>query len=74
MKQDGGNEHLLRDLLMKLGETPISIYRCVHLIENPDTPWDAQKILLLVRVHWLVPLFDQSRTEELIKHHSYVRL
>ncbi|XP_051201506.1 uncharacterized protein [Lolium perenne] len=48
IKEDGGNQHLLRDLLMKLGETPISTYRCVHLIQNPDSPWDAQMILLLL--------------------------
>ncbi|KAM0821341.1 hypothetical protein ACQ4PT_072300 [Festuca glaucescens] len=48
IKEDGGNKHLLRDLLMELGETPISIYRCVHLIQNTDIPWDAQKILLLL--------------------------
>lgn len=34
IKEDGGNKHLLRDLLMELGETPISIYRCVHLIQK----------------------------------------
>ncbi|XP_010229721.2 uncharacterized protein LOC104582090 [Brachypodium distachyon] len=48
IKEDGGSNHLVRDLLMRLADTSISIYRWTHLIRQTRHPLDAEKILRLV--------------------------
>ncbi|XP_047057894.1 uncharacterized protein LOC124664404 [Lolium rigidum] len=48
VQENGDDKHLLRDLLVVLVETLITIYRFVESMGKTHSPWDAEKILHLV--------------------------
>lgn len=48
MNEQGGNDNLLRDLIMTSVETLINYWLFADYFANTRSPWDAERILHLV--------------------------
>lgn len=51
INQQGGNENLVRNVLMALAETLVAVCVFADYLAKTHGPWDAEKVLHLVSSH-----------------------